>query len=180
MRRILFAGIAVGAFLSLSVSPSMAFAAGHRPAPTNSASPGHASVQSQINTVLKQHPDARQIGADEVSFDKGHAVLAFAPAESGLGACKPGEYCFYDDINFNGSTNNRVLHFNQCSGQNQTANLTDYGFNDDTSAWVNNTGWRIAVYSDINGGGGVLWTENPNSRASFVGGWNDMASSFGC
>jgi hypothetical protein len=180
MRRILFAGITVGAFLSLSASPSMAFATEPRPTHTNSASPAHASVQSQINTVLKQHPDARQTGANEVSFDKGHTVLAFAPAESGIGACKANEYCFYDDIDFNAGTNTRVLHFNQCSGVGATANLTDYGFNDDTSAWVNNTGSSIAVYSDINGRGGTLWTESPHSRVSFVGPSNDMASSFGC
>jgi hypothetical protein len=180
MRRILFAGITVGAFLSLSVSPSMAFAAGPRPTHTNSASPGHVSVQSQMNTVLKQYPDARQTGANEVSFDNGHAVLSFSPAESGAGACRANEYCFYDDINFNAGTNTRVLHFNQCSGVGDTANLTDYGFNDDTSAWVNNTGWYITVYSDIGGGGGALWTESPHARASFVGGQNDKASSFGC
>jgi hypothetical protein len=180
MRRILFAGITVGAFLSLSVSPSMAFAAEPRPTHTNSASPAHASVQSQINTVLKQHPDARQTGANEVSFDQGHAVLAFAPAESGAGACRANEYCFYDDINFNAGTNTRVLHFNLCSGGSGTGNLTDYGFNDDASAWVNNTGWYITVYNDVNRGGGSLWTESPHSLVSFVGNANDKASSFGC
>jgi hypothetical protein len=180
MRRILSAGITVGALLFLSASPSAAFAASPQPAHTTTASPERTPVQSQINTLLKQHPRARQIGPNEVSFDQGHTILTFAPGESGSGACRANEYCFYDDINFNAGTNKRVLHFSQCSGVGDYANLTDYGFNDDTSSWVNNTGWYINVYSDINAGGGVLWRESPHSLSSFAGSTNDMASSFAC
>jgi glyoxylate carboligase len=88
--------------------------------------------------------------------------------------CPAGWYCLYDDINWNAGTNGRRLQFQSC---NVTQNLTDFGFNDDASSWVNNTSHSVQVFKDINGGGGVLWTSPPNSSSSFVGSANDQASS---
>jgi len=89
--------------------------------------------------------------------------------------CPAGWFCFYDDINFNAGTNGRRLQFQSCGLQ----NLTDFGFNDDASSWVNNTGSTIDVFKDIDGRGGRLWHEAAHSSSSFVGGANnDQASSF--
>jgi hypothetical protein len=89
--------------------------------------------------------------------------------------CPTGWFCLYQDINFNAGTNGRRLQFQSC---NVTQNLTDFGFNDQASSWVNNTSHSVRVFKDINGGGGILWTSAPNSQSSFVGGANnDQASS---
>jgi hypothetical protein len=85
--------------------------------------------------------------------------------------CPSGWFCFYHDANFGG----RMLQFSDCGIQ----NLTDFGFNDQASSWVDNTGSSVDVFLNINGGGGVLWHESPHSSSSFVGsGANDRASSF--
>jgi Peptidase inhibitor family I36 len=106
-----------------------------------------------------------------------------APATATTGAvpqatihgCPAGFYCFYDDINFNAGTSGRRLQFQSCGVQ----NLTNFGFNDDASAWVNNTGHTVDVFKDIGARGGLLWHSPAHSQAAFVGGANnDQASSF--
>jgi hypothetical protein len=103
------------------------------------------------------------------------AANASAVPQATIHGCPAGWFCFYDDINWNQGTNGRRLQFQSCGLQ----NLTDFGFNDDASSWVNNTGSSVDLFRDIGGQGGLLWHEAPNSSAAFVGGANnDQASSF--
>lgn len=100
----------------------------------------------------------------------GQPVTAAVPLAT-IHGCPSGWFCFYHDANFGG----RMLQFSSCGIQ----NLTDFGFNDQTSSWVNNTSSSVDVFKDINGGGGRLWHESPHSQSSFVGSAaNDQASSF--
>jgi hypothetical protein len=55
-------------------------------------------------------------------------------------------------------------------------NLTDYGFNDKTTAWRNRTNDDAKLAQDINGGGGQICLQ-PNSSNSLLTGFNDLASS---
>ena len=98
------------------------------------------------------------------------ATVGAAP-QATIHGCPAGWFCLYADANFGG----RRLPFSSC---NVTQNLTNFGFNDQASSWVNNTSHSVRVFKDINGGGGILWTAPPHSQSSFVGGANnDQASS---
>jgi hypothetical protein len=102
------------------------------------------------------------------------AARVSAPAavpQATIHGCPSGWFCFYKDAGFGG----RRVQFSSCGLQ----NLTDFGFNDQASSWVNNTGSSVDVFKDVNGGGGRLWHEPAHSESSFVGsGANDKASSF--
>src|SRR5262245_23740710 len=103
---------------------------------------------------------------------------ATAAAASGEGAtphasihgCPSGSFCFYQNASFKG----RMLRFQSCGRQ----NLTDFGFNDKTSSWVNNTSSSVDVFRDVNAGGGILWHEAAHALSAHVGSANDKASSF--
>ena len=102
-------------------------------------------------------------------------IPAWCASDATVHGCPAGWFCFYDDINFNAGTSGRRLQFQSCGLQ----NLTDFGFNDDASSWVNNTGSTVDVFKDTGGRGGRLWHEAANSSSAFVGGANnDQASSF--
>lgn len=174
-------------------------------------------LQARIDQVMHAHPGGRQISTNSIAWDNGRVVLTLpspgssrAPADTAaiLGAA-PGTrsgsatpdladtdwhgcpyanwfggnhyYCFYSDINFGGSR----VQFLYCG--NVEDNLTNYGFNDVTSSWVNtkglslSPGYTINVYRDVNAAGGSLWQEPPATASSWVGSANnDQASSWTC
>jgi hypothetical protein len=89
--------------------------------------------------------------------------------------------CFYQNIDFNHNTcggggacgdGGRMLEFASCG----TADLSAYGFSDQTTSWVNNTSSYVTVY-DANST--LLWSESPGSSSSYVGSAdNDRADNF--
>jgi len=97
-----------------------------------------------------------------------------AEPQATIHGCRAGWFCLYQNVNFNIGDPGRRPQFRTC---NRTQNLTDFGFNDQASSWVNNTSHSVRVFRDV-GGHGVLWTAAPHSRVSDVGrGDNDEASS---
>ncbi|MEE4543944.1 peptidase inhibitor family I36 protein [Streptomyces sp. V4-01] len=151
------------------------------PASANSSAIVPASQPSALlQEVLRTHPDAKQVGANEISFDHGHANLTVSNSPAVLSDCKAGWYCFWQDTNFSG----RRVSYNLCSGSSGNGNyynLTTDNFNDQTTAFANNTNYSIRVFDDINAGGAQLWTEGAHSTSADVGfGNNDRASSFAC
>jgi hypothetical protein len=85
--------------------------------------------------------------------------------------CPTGFFCFYQNAGFGG----RRVQFQSCGLQ----NMTNFGFNDEASSWVNNTSSSVDVYRDTGGLGGRLWHEDPGAQVSYVGDANnDQASSF--
>jgi hypothetical protein len=83
--------------------------------------------------------------------------------------CPDGWVCLWEDKEYSG----RMLKF-QSRGYWQ--NLTDYGFNDQTTAWRNRTNDDARLAEDINGGGTRICMQ-PNSSNSQLTGFNDKASS---
>jgi uncharacterized protein YidB (DUF937 family) len=160
------------------------------------------TTQEQIDAFLAEHPDATQTGDYEVSWNNDAVVMVWPnestgkvkPAQSENGQGKQGEgevgtldvegcpsgytvrnyYCFYEHSNWNG----RMLKFADCG---YLQRLTDYGFGNQTSSWVNTTGNSVSV-RDVNASTGSithLWTESSNSKSSYVGNANnDRADDF--
>ncbi|HET9163424.1 MAG TPA: peptidase inhibitor family I36 protein [Solirubrobacterales bacterium] len=83
--------------------------------------------------------------------------------------CPDGWVCLWENKEYSG----RMLEF-QDRGFWQ--NLTDYGFNDQTTAWRNRTNDDARLAEDINGGGERICLQ-PNSSNSQLSGFNDKASS---
>lgn len=70
------------------------------------------------------------------------------------------------------------LQFSDCSRN----DLSDFGFRDKTSSWVNNGSHRVQVKNDLTARPDpVLWTMAPQSSSSYVGDDdNDKADYFQC
>lgn len=79
-------------------------------------------------------------------------------------------YCFYTDINFGG----RRLQFTGATGSGSASN---WGFDNQTTGWVNtDTDVRVHAYNTTTGSG-WLWDEPENARVSYVGDTkNDLMS----
>jgi hypothetical protein len=165
------------------------------------------TVQQQIDEQLRAYPGGTQTGPYEVAYQNGSVVVVFAdgsgripttpvarpeigasasavPATSDTYGCPYGTlthwFCFYDNDAFNSGTNGRMLEFKSCSSEGTVQLFTDWGFNDQTTSWVNTGGGtRIDVFdnADLTG---KLWAEpSYASRVSNVGAAaNDMASAF--
>lgn len=169
------------------------------------------SLQAQIDQVLRAH-GGRQISAHSIAWDGGRVVLTLpdpgqrqAPADapalshrSGAASAVPltgwvhdcpysshadGDhyYCFYQDVNWGG----RRVQFLSCGGVED--DFSNYGFDKQTSSWVNTKGlggsaqYTIQVWDGPGGNGTRLWTEPPNTASSSVGtDNNDRASSWTC
>ena len=152
------------------------------------------ALDSQVAQVMAAVPGGVRTAPNQISWKNGHVVLTLAapsataakaaavPATSGTGACGSNFWCLYENANFNQGLFNdgRMLSLTGCDGI--PGNLTNYGFNDKTSSWFNNSGFSpVNVYRDINGGGGILWTMHAFERSSYVGDSNnDKASSINC
>ncbi|TCC43206.1 peptidase inhibitor family I36 protein [Kribbella sindirgiensis] len=71
-------------------------------------------------------------------------------------------YCFYTDINFGG----RRLQFTGATG---SGYASSWGFDNQTSSWVN-TDSDVTIHAyDATTGTGWLWDEPENARVSYVG-----------
>ncbi|MEV0648934.1 hypothetical protein AB0I28_27145 [Phytomonospora sp. NPDC050363] len=134
------------------------------------------SVQAQIDAVLAQHPDGKQINTNQIAWENGTVILtipmdgqraAYGPGEQGVRKdgrpdCPYYWTCVYKDENYN----DRRLQFSHCG---YIQDLGGYGFNDQTTSWHNNQsgGARTRVY-DWRGAWVQLWATgdaqswNPN------------------
>ncbi|GIG69230.1 peptidase inhibitor family I36 protein [Phytomonospora endophytica] len=133
------------------------------------------SVQAQIDALLAQHPDGKQINDNEIAWENGAVVLtipaagqptAYGPGEKavpmGTPNCSYYWTCLYEHANYDG----RRLRFSSCG---YIQDLGGYGFNDQTTSWHNNQsgGARTRVY-DWRGAWVQLWATgeaqswNPN------------------
>ncbi|MET0340068.1 MAG: peptidase inhibitor family I36 protein [Polyangiales bacterium] len=155
------------------------------------------SFDAQIQALLVEHPDAVQIDERSIGWDDGKVMLvlpdpeeSLAPAQTDDAAaaveslnpalygpvrgCPSGWYCVYQHADFGG----RRLQFSDCTRN----DLGDYGFRDQTTAWVNNGSRTIEVMNDLNNAvDKVLWTMRPNTSSSNVGAAaNDRADYFRC
>lgn len=155
------------------------------------AAPASAStrVQDQLAQVMTRLPGGVQTSANQVAWSNGRIVLTLAssdvarPATSGLGACPSGYWCLYQNSDFNQGLLNdgRMLALTGCDGV--PGNLTNYGFNDQTTSWYNHSRFNnVRVYRDINGAPEPpLWVMNSEESVSNVGSDNnDKASSINC
>jgi hypothetical protein len=104
---------------------------------------------------LGLHPQAR--GAD------------FAPAGV-YTSCPSGYYCFYTSSNYNGT---RYQFSSTCSSY-----ASNWGFNNQTSSWVNRAGSNKIIYAYASAGGSLLWYEPHPSQSSYVGSSNNNRMSY--
>ncbi|MFE2723946.1 peptidase inhibitor family I36 protein [Kitasatospora sp. NPDC059327] len=144
-----------------------------------------ADLQHAVDDQLAGGRGGRQSAANEVTYPDGAVVVlplpgqAQAPAWSGdtlrRGAAAdadwkqcphdPAYYCFYQDINWGG----RRLQFAAVYEQTPVS-FTDYGFQDQTSSWVNTTR-NLSVIVDMYEGADrwrMLWKEAPGSLSASV------------
>jgi hypothetical protein len=188
--------ILFGAVVSviLSTSPAMA-ATGMSQVP----------LQAQIDKHMAEYPGGVQVSDNSISYGEGNAVLTFprpgekaAPAGLGTGvrtadadrleinepdaknlsgcpsSWRTKWYCFYEHRDFNG----RRWQFKDLN--NDWA--TNWGFNDQTSSWVNTTSKRFYTYADGFASNGSYWTflwgmYPGDSKSSYVGdAFNDRMS----
>ncbi|MEV6272140.1 peptidase inhibitor family I36 protein [Kribbella sp. NPDC051936] len=84
-------------------------------------------------------------------------------------------YCFYTDINWGG----RRLQF---TGATSVGNAANWGFDNQTSSWVNtDTDCTVFAYDAVNGGVPNMWYEPEGSVSSYVGNsYNDRMSQWHC
>jgi len=156
-------------------------------------------LQRRIADQLKLAPAGRQISANEIAWNGGKVIMSFpldgqqrAPRSSAAavrlmaaaasadgasaraGAVTPSDiegcptvvfgadwFCLYADINWGGR---RLQWSTSCTDQ-----LSNYGFNNQTSSWVN--GGALYVYVDDPSRN--LWTETPHTKSSNVGATNN-------
>lgn len=155
------------------------------------------TVDAQMQELLEEFPDATQIDDHSIGWDNGKVVLVLpendadplsaedhgsepSPVASLNAAlqnahgCPSGWYCVYLDANWVG----RRLQFSDCTRN----DLSNFGFRDKTSSWVNNGSLTVQVKNDVSFlPDPVLWTMPPQSLSSFVGAAaNDKADYFQC
>ncbi|MFI1584512.1 peptidase inhibitor family I36 protein [Embleya sp. NPDC020630] len=141
------------------------------------AAPTAASLRTQMARVLAEHPGGVQTGADTVSWQNGAVTLKLASLR-GVADCGYNQFCLWEHSGFGG----RMIAWNAipaiCSGL--IINLTDYGFNDQASAWADNSPSRfVDVWNDYGAGGGRIWRMLPGASSPNVQS-NDAASSLDC
>jgi hypothetical protein len=155
-------------------------------------------LQSRIDDQLKLAPSGRQISANEIAWNGGKVIMSFpldgqqrAPKSSPAAvwlmtaafprgaSARPGSvtpsdingcptvvfgadwFCLYADINWGGR---RLQWSTSCTDQ-----LSNYGFNNQTSSWVNGG----ALYVWVDDPSRNLWTETPHTKSSNVGATNN-------
>lgn len=191
------------------VLPAVA-AADNRPEVRALSTDERQDLQAEIDATLAETGNGGvQISANEIAWNGGEPILVFplpgetkAPPSSaaarnaeGLSStsdvepqvdwegCPAGAddnrwYCFYEDQNFRG----RRLQWNWAHCQ-TGLRFVDYGFDNDTTGWVNttrnvdNVGMRVTVFDGFFVD--TLWREQPWTKVSRVDTFNnDKASSF--
>jgi hypothetical protein len=171
-------------------SPARAMTTQQLQAESNNA---HVPLQRRIDDQLKLAPGGRQISTNEIAWNGGKVIMSFpldgqrvAPASSvtatklmSAATATPKKvtpssihgcptvtfgadwFCLYADINWGGR---RLQWSTSCTDQ-----LSNYGFDDQTSSWVNGG----ALYIYVNDPSRQLWTENPHTTSSYVGDANN-------
>ena len=147
-------------------------------------------VSYDNGNVVMVFPDASgQLPTDSTSrpelASSGSATTAAVTASTSNYGCPTGTfvnwYCFYQNINFNhyNSDGGRMLEFRDCASGGLYQTFVNYGFNDQTSSWINTvSSTDVDVYNNT-GPSGYLWNELGVSRAAYVGDANnDKASAF--
>lgn len=148
-----------------------------------------APLEAQMAALLKKHPDAKAISDHEIAFDDGKVVLDLlgtdpdAPQDKAtVRGCPSGWFCFYQHQNFGG----RRLQFSDCTRGGATQWLRDYGFENQTTAWVVNRSVNFINVNDHHASPGYpsgknLWNARSHSQSSNVGvEANDRADWFIC
>jgi len=155
------------------------------------------SVEDQMQKLLEEFPEATRIDDHSIGWDHGKVVLVLPADNAGeasaedrgsepsavagssavlavVHGCPSGWYCVYENSNWGG----RRLQFSDCTRN----DLSDFGFRDKTSSWVNNGSHRVQVKNDLTAlPDPVLWTMSPGSSSSYVGDANnDKADYFQC
>lgn len=181
----------VAAVLVVTLSPSAATA--------GSSAAGAKALQRQIDAQLAKTQGGVQISDNAVAYNNGNVIVVFPnpgekKAPAGIGAnvrdtslaktasaqtpaavqlqdCPDGFtahwYCFYTDVNWGG----RRLQFKDtCVGR-----ASDWGFDNETSSWVNNNGGAYEYTYDGSGlNGAFLWSmPSGPTQSSWVGGTNN-------
>lgn len=164
---------------------------------TASSAPPSTGDDSQVQELLQQFPDATQVDDHSISWNDGKVVLVLlnrsadelsaepdgtevssldvsSQALANAHGCPSGWYCVYQDINWGV----RRLQFSDCTRN----DLSNFGFRDQTSSWVNNGSLTVQVKNDLTlQPDQVLWTMPPQSTSAFVGAAaNDKADYFQC
>ena len=149
-------------------------------------------ANKQIEQFMRAHPEVRRTSPLQVEFPSNGARLNFPPSgqkivsqdqryrpeitslTTTVHGCPSGWYCFYENASYGG----RMLQFQDCSSGGVTQFLSNYGFANQTTSWVNGkaTGW-VDVFSSS----AWLWTERWGTSSSNVGAANnDKAYYFTC
>lgn len=203
--RIRMGGAIVGALVTCGAALILAVPAAAQTPSQESATPKaddqtiagslKAPLADRVAAQLRLAPGGVKISPNEIAWDTGKVVMVFpwdgetaAPASSS--AVLDGEvstqdiqgcptqyfgadyYCFYEHGNYGG----RRLQFKDHP---QQVAFSQYGFDNQTSSWVNGGAAGINVYDGTNTGTPILWVMNSHSQSSLVSAANnDRASSF--
>ncbi|WP_166348852.1 peptidase inhibitor family I36 protein [Phytoactinopolyspora limicola] len=103
----------------------------------------------------------------------GVAGLAESGEVSPMGvytSCPSSYYCFYTSTNYDGV---RYQFSSTCSGY-----ASSWGFNNQTSSWVNRSGSKKIIYAYESNGGRLLWHQPHPSQSSYVGSSNNNRMSY--
>jgi len=146
-----------------------------------------ASVQDQINQQLRDYPGGTQISPYEVAYRGGAVIMVFPEPATGrvpvTASARPEIragasngvtvtlfdtvhgcplamfnrwYCVFQDANYGG----RMLQFRDCTTAGYVNDLSDYGFQNETTSWVQTDifpGKTVAVYDQYHSQ--PLWNE---------------------
>lgn len=133
-------------------------------------SPGELEAPNGLGSNVR-HAAARNLGVDTLADMSPDTVEDVHGCPSGVTV--KDYYCFYVDSNFGG----RRLQF---TGATIGGNAESWGFNNQTSSWVNTDTDCEVTASDTSTGGG-LWREPEKSVSSYVGNVNnDKMSNWQC
>lgn len=155
-------------------------------------------LKAQIQELLAQLPGSTQVDEHSISWDNGKVMLILpdvettdevsiigsgpssieelsqSPLAAAVHGCPSGWYCVYEHRGWGG----RRLQFSDCSRN----DLSNFGFRDKTSSWVNNGSRRIQVRNNRTAFPDQdLWRMPPHNSSSYVGDSdNDKADFFEC
>jgi hypothetical protein len=159
-------------------------------------SPPPTGNSAEMQALLEEFPEATQVDDHSISWYDGKVVLELQEDDAGelsaedqgfepravVHGCEEGWYCVYSHLNWNVNAitppQPRRLRFSDCTRN----DLSNFGFRDQTTSWVNNGPHTVQVKNDLTlQPDQVLWTMGPHSSSSNVGAAaNDKADYFQC
>jgi hypothetical protein len=113
--------------------------------------------------------------AEQASPEQDRSDAEYSESEeySAMGvytSCPSSYYCFYTSTNYDGT---RYQFSSTCTGT-----ASSWGFNNQTSSWVNRSGSKKIIYAYDYDGGPLLWHEPHPSQNSNVGSSNNNRMSY--